>query len=110
MLEAVYHHTPGGDTREGLGKALALPFGTDVRAAVERLGNGCRVTAPDTVPFALWCAARHLDDYEEALWTTVAGAGDIDTNCAIVGGVVALATGPEAISPEWLAAREWLAF
>ena len=57
------------------------------------LGNGSRITAPDTVPFALWCAARHIDDYAEALWTTVSAGGDNDTNCAIVGGIVVLANG-----------------
>lgn len=51
-------------------------------------------TAPDTVPFALWCAARHIDDYAEAIWTTVSAGGDNDTNCAIVGGIVVLAGGP----------------
>ena len=71
-----------------------------------RLGNGSRVTAPDTVPFALWCAARHLDQFEEALWATVSGLGDRDTTCAIVGGVVALAVGPSGLPPAWVAARE----
>ena len=49
------------------------------------------------MPFALWCAARHIDNYEEALWATVSGLGDRDTTCAIVGGVVTLATGRRAI-------------
>jgi ADP-ribosylglycohydrolase len=44
---------------------------------------------PDTVPYAIWCAARHLDDLVEALWATVSVGGDIDTTCAIVGGIVA---------------------
>jgi hypothetical protein len=54
------------------------------------LGNGTNVTSQDTVPFALWCAARHLHDYEEALWTIVAGLGDRDTTCGIVGIIIAL--------------------
>jgi ADP-ribosylglycohydrolase len=60
------------------------------------------------VPFALWCAARHLGSYVDALWTTIEGFGDIDTNCAIVGGVVALYAGADAIPQEWLTAREWI--
>ncbi|HEY9611981.1 ADP-ribosylglycohydrolase family protein [Allocoleopsis sp.] len=40
------------------------------------LGNGDRISAQDTVPFALWCAAQHLDNYQEALWLTVKGLGD----------------------------------
>ena len=31
----------------------------------------------DTVPFSLWCAARCLDHYEEALWATVSGLGGV---------------------------------
>ncbi|MEA5594520.1 ADP-ribosylglycohydrolase family protein [Rivularia sp. UHCC 0363] len=61
------------------------------------LGNGTKVSAQDTVPFTLWCAAQHLDNYEEALWLTVSGLGDRDTNCAIVGGIVSLSTGVESI-------------
>jgi len=32
----------------------------------------------------------------------------MDTTCAIVGGIVALAVGPEGIPADWLAARESL--
>jgi ADP-ribosylglycohydrolase len=55
------------------------------------------------VPFCLWAAERHLDSYETALWTTASVLGDMDTTCAIVGGIVALAS---PIPAEWLAARE----
>ena len=64
--------------------------------------------AQDTVPFALWCAARQLTHFEEALWATVSGFGDRDTTCAIVGGIVSLAVGREGLPAEWLAARESL--
>jgi ADP-ribosylglycohydrolase len=63
-----------------------------------------RVSAPDTVPFALWCAARHLDDYVEAMWQTVSGLGDRDTTCAIVGGIVAAAGA--GVPSDWRASRE----
>ena len=74
--------------------------------AVAALGNGAGVSAQDTVPFALWCAGHRLGDYEEALWLTVGGLGDRDTTCAIVGGIVSLFTGPDAIPEGWLHARE----
>ena len=109
LLDAVLAHAPAGETRRGVEHARALPFDLPVRAAARRLGNGTQVTAPDTVPFALWCAARHLGHYEEALWATVSGLGDRDTTCAIVGGIVALAVGPAGIPADWLAAREPLA-
>ena len=79
---------------------------TSVKEAVTALGNGIRVSAQDTVPFALWCAAEHLDDYERAQWLTVSGLGDRDTTCAIVGGIVVMRTGVEGIPHEWLATRE----
>jgi ADP-ribosylglycohydrolase len=88
LFEAVLGRTPNGETRAGLVRAAELPFGTEVRVAVEALGNGTQVLAQDTVPFSLWCAARHLGDFAEALWTTVAGLGDRDTTCAIVGGIL----------------------
>jgi ADP-ribosylglycohydrolase len=34
--------------------------------------------------------------------------GDIDTTCAIIGGIVALSAGRDSIPPEWLSAREAL--
>lgn len=89
-------------------QARDLSCDTDVGSAVRVLGNGSRVISQDTVPFAIWCAARHLECYEEALWTTVAGLGDRDTTCAIVGGIVALTEGGTAIPAEWIEARESL--
>ncbi len=70
------------------------------------IGNGRSITAQDTVPFALWYAAQHIDNYEEALWLTAIGKGDIDTNWAMVGGIVAAHTETKGISAEWLHRRE----
>jgi ADP-ribosylglycohydrolase len=110
LLEVGLDYTPAGETRRGLEVARTLSPDLSVQTAVSVLGNGLKVTSPDTVPFALWCAARHIDHYEDALWATVSGLGDRDTTCAIVGGVVALACGRESIPVAWLAARETLAF
>jgi len=62
------------------------------------------------VPFCLWIAARHLNDYAAAAWNTVRAGGDIDTTAAIVGGLVALAVGPTGIPADWLARREELQY
>lgn len=62
----------------------------------------------DTVPFVLWSAARFLESYEEALWQTVSARGDMDTTCAMVGGIVVLRTSLDGIPPEWLDRRERL--
>jgi ADP-ribosylglycohydrolase len=106
MFEEVCRLTPPGHTQEGLRRAAALPPEAPPRRAVESLGGGACETAVDTVPFALWCAARGLDGYVDALWDVVAHATDRDTICAIVGGILVLRTGLEAIPGEWLAARE----
>ncbi|MCI0649559.1 MAG: ADP-ribosylglycohydrolase family protein [Chloroflexi bacterium] len=90
-------------TRQGIQVALAIPA-DDLERAASQLGTGYRVSAQDTVPFCLWAAAYHLDDYEAALWWTVRGLGDRDTTCAIVGGIVALSAG--SVPAEWLARRE----
>lgn len=105
-LSAARAGTPDGDTRRGLDSAGQLPPVTPVGQAAAKLGNGSRVTAPDTVPFALWCAARHLGDYAATLWTTVSGGGDRDTTGAIAGGVAAMASGRDGIPAGWLTARE----
>jgi ADP-ribosylglycohydrolase len=106
FLEAVRAHTPASAVRDGMERALQLPASTTPLDAALTIGNGTRATAPDTVPFALWSAARSLHSYEDALWETVNGGGDIDTNCAIVGGIVATHTGAQAIPREWLGRRE----
>ncbi len=62
--------------------------------------------ASDTVPYALWCAARCLNDFADALWSTATGLGDVDTTCAMVGGIVALSVGHDALPREWLRRRE----
>lgn len=108
FLEAVLVRTPAGPTRDGIAKACALTQIVDARSAASFLGSGQSVLCSDTVPFSLWCASRHLDDYEEALWATVSGLGDRDTTCAIVGGIVALRVGATALPAAWLARRESL--
>ncbi len=77
-----------------------------VDEAAYELGNGSSVTAQDTVPFTIWVAARHLDDYAAAIRACAQAGGDIDTTAAIVGGIVASYTGRNGIPPDWLSARE----
>lgn len=109
LISTVLEHLPHTLTYFKLRKALEIPLNASPLTAASFLGNGSEVVASDTVPFCLWCAARHLGDYKEALWTTVSGLGDRDTTCAIVGGIVALSVGREGILADWLQAREQLA-
>jgi ADP-ribosylglycohydrolase len=106
LLDFVLAKTPESPTREMLERAAKIAPTSDVETAMWALGTGSKVTSADTVPFALWCAARHLGDYEEAMWTTVSGLGDRDTTCAIAGGVVVMSTGRDGIPAAWIAARE----
>ncbi|MFB4421967.1 ADP-ribosylglycohydrolase family protein [Streptomyces sp. QL37] len=105
-LEAVAGHTPEGPVRDGVLRAAEVPFATEPWKAADLLGNGSRIRADDTVPFALWTAARHPGDLEAALWSTAEGFGDVDTTCAITGGVVGAATGVEGVPAEWRLRRE----
>ena len=102
FLDLVYEQTPSSEVRTAIGRART--FDGDVHTAARVLGNGSLLTAQDTVPFALWCAAANLKDYEEAIWFTVKGLGDRDTTCAIVGGIVSLSC--STIPVDWLSARE----
>jgi ADP-ribosylglycohydrolase len=106
FLEQVAAATPEGPVRDGIAKAASLPAGTPAWKAADRLGNGQRVRASDTVPFALWSAAHHPDDLPGALWTTAEGLGDVDTTCAITAGVVAARSGLAGIPQQWLDLRE----
>jgi ADP-ribosylglycohydrolase len=104
FIGAVWELTPVSRTRDGIDLAARTPANTPVAAVAARLGNGARVLCEDTVPFCLWVVAHRGDDYEAALWDTVAVFGDMDTNCAIVGGV--LAAGGAEIPASWRVWRE----
>jgi ADP-ribosylglycohydrolase len=99
-------YVPGGFVREKLRHARNLAPDASIMLAISALGNGALISAQDTVPFVLWCAGEKLDNYEEAIWQTASAGGDIDTTCAMVGGIVAMYTGIEGIPAEWIQARE----
>ncbi|MBL7261978.1 ADP-ribosylglycohydrolase family protein [Paractinoplanes lichenicola] len=105
LLGAVAAHTPDGPVRDGLLAGARL---TDPGLAAYELGNGTRAMARDTVPFAIWVADRFLGDYPGAIAACLRAGGDVDTTCAIAGGIVAAYTGIDGIPASWLAAREQL--
>ncbi len=110
LLEHVLAHTPDSAVRRAIEQAINIPLDEWEFNSANALGNGSQITAADTVPFCLWCAAAHLENYAEALWSAIRVGGDIDTNAAIVGGIVATSVGREGIPVEWLRAREELVF
>jgi len=103
FLKAIIPYVPEGETRSKIELAAQIPSDAIIDA-MKQLGSGEKVSAQDTVPFCLWSAAHHLDNYEAALWNTAKGLGDVDTTCAIVGGIVALSA-PE-VPEAYLKRRE----
>jgi ADP-ribosylglycohydrolase len=108
FIGQVIPSVPQSAVRAKLEVARDLGDQASVSMAADKLGNGSRITAQDTVPYVLWCAGQYLDNYQEALWQTVKGGGDMDTTCAMVGGIVAMYTGREGIPEKWLHRREKL--
>jgi ADP-ribosylglycohydrolase len=100
FLDRISEHVPASMVRDGIAEARQLLTISDPALAGQMLGNGRQVTAHDTVPFTLWVAARQRHDYEAAVWTTAVAGGDVDTTCAIVGGIVAVAEGIH-LPPQW---------
>ncbi|MCM2425719.1 ADP-ribosylglycohydrolase family protein [Streptomyces sp. RKAG337] len=105
LLGAVLDLVPTSAVKAGIRRARDMLDYADVATVAAVLGCGRRTSAHDTVPFALWSAARHLDDYQQAFWTTAKAGGDVDTTCAIVGGIIA--SRPTGQPPaEWLERTE----
>jgi ADP-ribosylglycohydrolase len=108
FLDIVLPYIPKSEVSGKVRQARDFESNTSVQFAVSVLGNGSKVSAQDTVPFALWCVGERLDNFEEAIWLTVSGLGDRDTTCAIVGSIVVMYTGTNAIPKEWIKQRESL--
>ena len=106
FLDLILPCVPTSEVRRKIRWARDMSTTASMEAVVAMLGNDTGLSAQDTVPFVLWCAGACLDHYEQALWLTASGFGDIDTTCAIVGGIVSLYTGVEGIPAVWRQARE----
>ena len=111
FLDRLRPYLIDGAVQRGMQRAAHL-IGRSAQEAAYELGNGSRVTAQDTVPFALWTAATYLDDYPAAIIACVRAGGDVDTTAAIVGGIVAAHTGIgnrveiTGVPQAWVQARE----
>ncbi|WP_338895726.1 ADP-ribosylglycohydrolase family protein [Streptomyces sp. TG1A-60] len=111
LLDGVIALVPKSAVGAGLRRARDMLDYADADTVAAVLGCGRRTTAHDTVPFALWSAARALGDYEQGFWTTAQVGGDVDTTCAIVGGVVAAGKAgapPEAWVEQTEALPDWM--
>ncbi|MCF2529980.1 ADP-ribosylglycohydrolase family protein [Yinghuangia soli] len=105
LISVAVAFTPKGDTRTGMEKSLQL-LDRPAAEVAAKLGNGARISAPDTVPFALWAAATRFDDFEAAVRTCAEAGGDMDTTAAMAGGIIAAFHGTAAIPAAWAAQRE----
>jgi ADP-ribosylglycohydrolase len=106
FLDIIIAHTPDTDTCSRISKAKSIPADYRIETVIHALGNGVKVSAPDTVPICLWCAAHNLNDFEAAQWRIVEALGDRDTTCAIVGSIVGLSAPEETIPKNWNDALE----
>lgn len=84
------YHIPDGEMRS---RILAVEGMTDRTNwnVIGAVGNGGKVTALDTVPFALWQAYQALTKgltFEQTLTSIIEVGGDTDTVGAMVGGII----------------------
>ena len=100
LYNNVLMFTPDGEVKEGIIKASELPLDTPLSTLIEVLGNGTHVTCQDTVPLCVFLTIRALSQYpieemyEKVIIDTCKCFGDVDTNCAIVGGMIGLISEP----------------
>jgi ADP-ribosylglycohydrolase len=91
---------PDSLVRRGIEAAASIPGDAPLSGVAAELGNGSQILCIDTVPVCLWLAAHNGGNFELAMRRTAAISGDIDTNCAIVGGIIGLLEGME-LPEEW---------
>lgn len=108
IVAAAAAHMPEGETKRQMHRLVGLADwrSADVMTVAAEVGNGSYVRASDTVPFAIWCATRFVDDYQAACHACWSVGGDVDTTCAMVGGIVVGAVGFAGIPAAWRAMRE----
>jgi len=106
FLDEVAGLLPPCDTTSRIINAKNVSYDYHIETVKGILGNGINMTAQDTVPFALWCAAHNLQNFEEGLWKAVSALGDRDTICAMVGGMLIMSCRPDTVPPAWVSAVE----
>lgn len=109
LIDGILPWLPESEVRDKIVQAREIEPSQPTFTVATILGSGYQVSAQDTVPYVIWCAGQFLDNFEEALWQTASGLGDVDTTCAMVGGIVVVYTGIEKIPEMWLEQREELA-
>lgn len=106
FIDAILHELPPSDTTSKIAKAKSIPYTYHIETVRKILGNGVNMTAQDTVPFVIWCAAHNLENFEEALWKAVSVLGDRDTICAMVAGITIMSCHDASVPKDWLSSVE----
>lgn len=101
LIDLVLEYLPQNSISTRLQHANALSPGMPAPFGAAWLGNTGSDDTREIAPFAIWCAGSYLNDFSGALWHTAFAQGALTANCAIVGGIVALATGAQGIPHEW---------
>jgi ADP-ribosylglycohydrolase len=101
FLRRVSEYIPESEVLDRLRRTERFDDQTSTAFAAAVLGAGADLSCVDTVPFALWIAATSLDNFADAMWRAVEEAIDVDTICAIVGGIVAMRVGVDGIPALW---------
>lgn len=100
--EFLLKHVPQGQVWDGIKKASELPLDTPIGELIKILGNGTHVTCQDTIPLCVFLTIRAMTQYtieemyEKVMIETCQCFGDVDTNCAIVGGMIGIFSPPPA--------------
>ena len=77
-------------------KALTLASEeTPEHEAIRQIGEGW--VAEETLAIAVYCCAKHFDDFEKAMIASVNHGGDSDSTGAVTGNILGAAIGYEAI-------------
>ncbi len=101
FIDEILKELPDCDTKSKISKSKSVSYSYQIETVKSILGNGTNMTAQDTVPFAIWCAAHNLENFEEGLWKSVSILGDRDTICAMVGGMCIMSSSPSNIPQTW---------
>jgi ADP-ribosylglycohydrolase len=100
IYDYILEFIPNSQVKDGILRAKELPLDTPLMKLIEILGNGIHVTCQDTVPLCVFLTIRALslyplnEMYEKVLIDTCKCFGDVDTNCAIVGGMIGIVSSP----------------
>jgi ADP-ribosylglycohydrolase len=101
FIDKILNELPDTDTKSKISKSKSISYDYQIETVRTILGNGTNMTSQDTVPFAIWCAAHNLENFENGLWKAVSILGDRDTICAMVGGMIIMSSKEENIPRIW---------